>query len=74
MVRGKLVEVAPSARLFGDPQHAYTRMLLSSMPIPDPARERARKLQTLDVDSLLLDGDMVQVAPEHYVRMKRGMA
>jgi ABC-type oligopeptide transport system ATPase subunit len=28
--------LAPTARIFSDPQHAYTKILLSAVPSPDP--------------------------------------
>jgi peptide/nickel transport system ATP-binding protein len=33
--RGEVVEYGPVARIFGFPQHAYTRQLLSAIPLPD---------------------------------------
>lgn len=44
MHRGKLVETAPTRELFADPQHPYTKALISAIPVPDPRRERARKV------------------------------
>ena len=32
MYLGRIVELAPTPRLFGDPQHPYTRMLLDAVP------------------------------------------
>jgi oligopeptide/dipeptide ABC transporter ATP-binding protein len=43
MYLGVLVEVAPSAELFASPRHPYTVALLSALPVPDPAVERARE-------------------------------
>jgi peptide/nickel transport system ATP-binding protein len=37
MYLGKLCEVAPSDDLYHHPMHHYTRVLLDSIPVPDPA-------------------------------------
>ena len=36
MRHGRIVELATAARIFSAPQHAYTRLLLSAVPSPDP--------------------------------------
>jgi len=36
MYLGQFVEVGPTEELFEDPQHPYTRALLSAIPTPDP--------------------------------------
>ncbi|MGI6878097.1 ABC transporter ATP-binding protein [Microbacterium sp. gxy059] len=43
MYRGAFVEHGDVDEVFDDPQHPYTRALLSAIPIPDPAVERARE-------------------------------
>jgi len=42
MYLGRLVEEAPTDQLFAAPRHPYTRALLSSIPVPDPAHRRVR--------------------------------
>ncbi|KAF0675634.1 oligopeptide/dipeptide ABC transporter ATP-binding protein [Profundibacterium mesophilum] len=42
MYLGREMEEAPAGALIGDPRHPYTQALISSVPIPDPAAERAR--------------------------------
>ncbi|HMV98702.1 MAG TPA: ATP-binding cassette domain-containing protein [Acidobacteriota bacterium] len=49
MYLGKLVEVASSLELYTNPLHPYTQVLLSSIPIPDPALRRNRIPLTGDV-------------------------
>ncbi len=42
MYNGKIVEVGPRDQVIHDPQHPYTKALLSAVPEPDPRRERVR--------------------------------
>jgi peptide/nickel transport system ATP-binding protein len=51
MYLGGLVEEAPSQGLYDDPQHPYTKALLSAVPVPDPEIEDRR-------ERILLTGDL----------------
>ncbi|MEL6061742.1 MULTISPECIES: ABC transporter ATP-binding protein [unclassified Methylobacterium] len=42
MYLGEIVEIGPRDAVFGNPQHPYTKKLLAAVPVPDPARRRAR--------------------------------
>jgi oligopeptide/dipeptide ABC transporter ATP-binding protein len=42
MYLGRVMEEAPRDRLYGAPQHPYTKALLSAAPIADPVKERQR--------------------------------
>lgn len=67
LYRGRLVELAPTAELFQNPQHPYTQALLAAIPVPDPKIERSRACPNFDALSFPLDGDFVEVSPEHFV-------
>ncbi len=42
MYLGQIVEIGTRQAVFENPQHSYTRKLLSAVPIADPQRERAK--------------------------------
>lgn len=72
MYHGKLVEIAPCRELFQNPQHPYTRALLSAICIPDPVLER--KKQHIDFDSQHFEncGSMKEVGIDHFVLQNEG--
>ncbi|WP_425552217.1 ABC transporter ATP-binding protein [Kribbella koreensis] len=51
MYLGKIVEVAPTAELFKETRHPYTRALLSALPVADPDTSDSR-------EQIILMGDI----------------
>ncbi|MEP6067139.1 MAG: ABC transporter ATP-binding protein [Paracoccaceae bacterium] len=43
MYLGRIVEMGPRARVFENPQHAYTQALMSAVPIADPRQRKDEK-------------------------------
>ena len=43
MYLGRIVELGPRARVFENPQHAYTQALMKAVPIADPRRRKSEK-------------------------------
>ncbi len=69
--RGLIVEMGATAKVFGNPQHPYTQMLLASVP------QLHRKWEEFDaqyalaaaaVDADADDSTLVELEPDHLVR------
>ncbi|WP_078381803.1 ABC transporter ATP-binding protein [Sutcliffiella halmapala] len=74
MYRGKIVELAESEELYSNPQHEYTKSLLSAIPIPDPKVESQKKRvlfqENSEVDKYNLQySELVEVTKGHWVAM-----
>jgi peptide/nickel transport system ATP-binding protein len=54
MYLGKMCEVAPSDELYRSPRHHYTRVLLDSIPVPDPEIAAARTAVEGEIPSPVL--------------------
>ena len=72
MFNGKIVEIAETEELLGNPIHPYTKRLISSIPIPDPSYERVRyELDFTELDSIINNNSnndpMVEVKDNHFV-------
>jgi glutathione transport system ATP-binding protein len=53
MYLGQIVEIGPRHAVFSNPQHPYTRRLLASVPVADPARRTVRELDDGEIPSPL---------------------
>lgn len=51
MYLGKIVEVGDTESIFENPQHPYTKALLSAIPVPDPRKKAQRIFLRGDVPS-----------------------
>jgi glutathione transport system ATP-binding protein len=79
MYLGQIVEIGPRRAVFENPQHPYTRRLMSAVPVADPARrKRKRELSSAEIGSPIRDvGDepeilpMREVGPGHFVAESR---
>ncbi|URQ61995.1 glutathione ABC transporter ATP-binding protein GsiA [Pantoea alhagi] len=75
MYLGQIVEIGPRQAVFENPQHPYTRKLMSAVPVADPGhRRRERALLADELPSpLRTPGDepvvapLIQVGADHYV-------
>jgi peptide/nickel transport system ATP-binding protein len=78
MYLGEIVEMGSRAAVFEQPQHPYTRKLLSAVPVPDPARRRKRGLMevedlkspVLPLDAVVQKRPLIEIAPDHYVQAR----
>jgi ABC-type oligopeptide transport system ATPase subunit len=64
MYRGRIVEVGPASSLFGQPQHPYTKALLSAVPVADPDAPR-RRIE-LDPSAVNRDAALRQIDEGHW--------
>lgn len=73
MYMGKIVEMADTDELYENPLHPYTKVLLSAVPIPDPAIEKTRKRLIMDpeFDYTEKESAMTEVSPGHWVASSR---
>jgi ABC-type oligopeptide transport system ATPase subunit len=72
MFNGKIVEIADTEELLSNPVHPYTKRLISSIPVPDPAYQRQLyKLDYEELDAIIAKDTehkgMVDIGNEHYV-------
>jgi len=76
MYLGEIVEMGPASAVFANPQHPYTKRLISAVPVPDPARRnQIRPVSNDEVKSPIRPADYVppvrtyrEVSPGHVVQ------
>ena len=56
MNRGELVEIGPAEEVYTNPQHDYTKALLSAVPVPDPRAMKERKAARRKLRHALAEG------------------
>ena len=82
MCRGRMVEIAPTEKLFASPEHPYTNALLAAIPEPDLdnlldfeklSEERGSSPADWPAPFTLAEGAgrLVQVDGKHFVRMSK---
>ena len=64
MYLGRIVEEGPAREIVDNPQHPYTRALLSAIPVPEPDAPRQRIV--LDPASFDRAAPLRQVSAGHF--------
>lgn len=67
MYRGRIVEMGPAECVYTNPQHAYTKSLLSAIPLPDPREEKNRKRIVYKGEDFNENATLQEVEPGHFV-------
>ncbi|MEI8400402.1 MAG: dipeptide ABC transporter ATP-binding protein [Alcaligenaceae bacterium] len=78
MYLGQIVEIGPRRAIFENPQHPYTKKLMSAVPVADPNVRRTTSLEISEIPSPARNiGDepivlpLVQVGEGHFVARHR---
>lgn len=68
--KGKIVEMAPTEKLFETPLHPYTVSLISAIPLPDPIGERSKKVKVYNPkihNYIDYPPKWIEIEAEHFV-------
>ena len=68
MYRGRIVEMGSADCVYNNPQHPYTKSLLSAIPLPDPREEKNRKRLVYKGEEFSEKASLQEVEPGHFVR------
>ncbi len=63
MYLGRIVELAPAEEIYNNPVHAYTKALISAIPVPDPTHVPDRVILEGDVPTPIDPPDGCRFAP-----------
>ncbi|CAM3649963.1 glutathione ABC transporter ATP-binding protein GsiA [Rouxiella silvae] len=72
MYLGEIVEIGPRAAIFDNPQHDYTRKLIASVPVPDPARRGMKRHLKVDELKSPVRPLGFEPPPRNYQRVSEG--
>ena len=67
MYRGRIVELGSAECVYNNPQHPYTKSLLSAIPLPDPREEKNRKRLVYKGEEFSEEAALQEVEPGHFV-------
>ena len=67
MYRGRIVEMGSAECVYNNPQHPYTKSLLSAIPLPDPREEKNRKRLVYKGEEFSDKASLQEVEPGHFV-------
>lgn len=67
MYCGRIVEMGSAECVYTNPQHAYTKSLLSAIPLPDPREEKNRKRIVYKGEDFDENATLQEVEPGHFV-------
>ena len=67
MYRGRIVEIGSADCVYNNPQHPYTKSLLSAIPLPDPREEKNRKRLVYKGEEFSEKASLQEVEPGHFV-------
>lgn len=67
MYRGRIVELGSADCVYNNPQHPYTKSLLSAIPLPDPREEKNRKRLVYKGEEFSEETSLQEVEPGHFV-------
>ena len=67
MYHGRIVEMGSAECVYTNPQHSYTKSLLSAIPLPDPREEKNRKRIVYKGEDFDENATLQEVEPGHFV-------